>query len=111
MQVSSLAFTSIVAGIATGLFATWHFHRIAPMGFVANLAAMPVVSFLVMPLALLSSLLMPYGLEFLTLDALGWSIRRVVEISNWTNSFWLFPALQVPNPWHSSPLAQLDWPA
>ena len=86
-QVSSLAFTSIVAGIATGLFAAWHFHRIAPMGFVANLAAMPVVSFLVMPLALLSSLLMPYGLEFLTLDALGWSIRRVVEISDWANSF------------------------
>ena len=87
VQVSSLAFTSIVAGIATGLFAAWHFHRVAPMGFVANLAAMPVVSFLVMPLALVSSLLMPYGMEFLTLDALGWSIRRVVEISDWTNSF------------------------
>ncbi|MEZ5872103.1 MAG: ComEC/Rec2 family competence protein [Nitratireductor sp.] len=85
-QISSLAFTSIVAGLATGIFAAWHFHRVAPMGFVANLAAMPIVSFLVMPLALVSSLLMPYGLEFVTLDALGWSIRRMVEISDWTNS-------------------------
>ncbi|MFZ1814457.1 MAG: ComEC/Rec2 family competence protein [Rhizobiaceae bacterium] len=86
-HLAALMFTSLVAGLATGLFAAYHFHRIAPLGLVSNLLAMPVVSFLVMPLALISSLLMPYGLETLTLPALGSSVSLVVGVSDWTNGF------------------------
>jgi competence protein ComEC len=60
--VGGLIFTSLVAGLATGLFAAWHFHRIAPMGLFANLIASPVISVVMMPAALGSVLLMPYGL-------------------------------------------------
>lgn len=81
-----LSFTSLIAGTATAFFAAWHFHRIAPLGFIANLGAMPIVSALVMPLALISVLLMPYGLEGLTLMPLGLAIEAVVWVSDKTNS-------------------------
>lgn len=86
-HVGGLAFTSLVAGLATGIFAAWHFHRIAPLGLIANLAAMPIVSFAVMPLALVATLLMPYGLEQVALIPLGHAINAVVAISDWVNGF------------------------
>lgn len=78
---AGLATTSLIAGAATALFAAWHFHRIAPLGMVANLLAMPLVSLAVMPLCLIAVLLMPYGLEALALKPLGWAIDGVLAIA------------------------------
>ncbi|GIL00729.1 MAG: competence protein [Alphaproteobacteria bacterium] len=83
----ALLFTSLVAGLATALFAAWHFHRVAPLGLAANALAMPIVSLVVMPTALVSTLAMPYGLERLPLALLGWGIERMMAISDWVNSF------------------------
>ena len=82
-----ILFTSLVAGLATGLFAAWHFHRVAPLGLVANMLAMPVVSLVMMPFALLSMLAMPYGLERPFLAVFGWGIERMIAISDWVNGF------------------------
>lgn len=87
LYFGGLAFTSLIAGVATALFAAWHFHRVAPMGFAANLLAMPVVSIAVMPLALISALLIPFGLEGLPLKLLGLAIALVTDISAWINGF------------------------
>ncbi len=85
--VGGLLLTSLVAGFATGLFAAMHFHRVAPMGLVANLIAAPVISMVMMPSALLSVLLMPYGMEKLALVPMGWSVDAVVAISDWVNRY------------------------
>ena len=69
--VSGLATTSLIAGTATAFVAAWHFHQIAPLGLLANILAMPVIGFLIMPFALFSMLLMPYGLEYSGLVAGG----------------------------------------
>lgn len=61
--------TSLVAGFATTVYVAFYFHRVAPYGVLANLLAMPVISFLIMPFALLSVLLLPFGY-----DALGWQV-------------------------------------
>jgi competence protein ComEC len=58
-----LMIVSLLAGLATTLFAAYHFHRLAPYGVIANLIAMPVVSGLVMPMGILGVLLMPFGLD------------------------------------------------
>jgi competence protein ComEC len=81
----AILFTSLVAGVATGLFSAWHFHQIAPFGLLTNFAAMPIVTFAVMPLALSSAILMPYGVEFLALKPLGWSIAVVCAIAGKVN--------------------------
>lgn len=83
--LGGIMLTSIVAGAATGLFSTWHFHRVALYGVVSNLAAMPIVSLLVMPLALFSVILMPYGLEGLALAPLGHAIHSVMAVAEWTD--------------------------
>jgi competence protein ComEC len=81
------AATSLAAGLATGVFAAFHFHRVAPYGLLSNVLAMPVLSFVIMPAGLLSVLLVPFGY-----DALGWQVmgkgielmlavaRRVAEL-------------------------------
>lgn len=81
--LGGLSLTSLIAGFATAPFAAFHFHRIASYGLVANLLAMPVVTFLVMPLAVLSVLLMPLGMEAWVLPLLGWSLDAVTWVSGW----------------------------
>jgi competence protein ComEC len=84
-----LTTTSLIAGLATALFALWHFHRVAPLGLVSNLAAMPIVSVAVMPLALLAMFLIPYGFEQLALRPLGQSINGVLAVSDKVNTYGL----------------------
>ncbi len=52
-----LSRASFIAGLATGPFAAFHFNRIAVFGLGANLAAMPIFSFWVMPLAVVAGIL------------------------------------------------------
>ncbi|MEN0088076.1 MAG: ComEC/Rec2 family competence protein [Pseudomonadota bacterium] len=80
-----LAVTSLIAGVATGLFAAWHFHRIAPMGLLANLLAMPFVSTAVMPGILGSMLALPFGLDPPMLAFAGWGIDRVRDVAQWSS--------------------------
>lgn len=67
--VLALAATSLIAGWATGAFAMFHFNRLALWGLPANLAAMPVMAFWIMPAAVLGVALSPFGL-----DAPAWTL-------------------------------------
>lgn len=78
-----MSMTSVVAGLATALFTAWHFQQVSPMGLAANLAAMPFVSVLVMPMAVLASLLMPLGLEGPPLYVMGQGIAAMNAIAIW----------------------------
>ncbi|MEL6504732.1 MAG: ComEC/Rec2 family competence protein [Pseudomonadota bacterium] len=76
-NITGLALTTLIAGLATGLFAAYHFYRIAPLGLIANLLAMPIVSILVMPMALISMLAMPFALEAAPLSAMALGVEWV----------------------------------
>ncbi|MEO3385905.1 ComEC/Rec2 family competence protein [Mesorhizobium sp. CAU 1741] len=78
-----LSMTSVVAGAATALFTAWHFQQVSPLGLLANLAAMPFVSVLVMPMAVLASLLMPLGLDGPPLQIMGMGIAAMNRIAFW----------------------------
>ncbi|MEM9733700.1 MAG: ComEC/Rec2 family competence protein [Pseudomonadota bacterium] len=88
-NISGLALTSIIAGLATGLFAAYHFHRVAPLGLIANLLAMPVVSILVMPMALLAMLAMPFALEGWALTAMAMGVGWVTAVADHVSNFGL----------------------
>jgi len=62
-EIAMLALASLIAGLATMPYAAFHFHRVTPYGVLANLAAMPVVSVLVMPAGLLGLVAMPFGFD------------------------------------------------
>lgn len=88
-----IAATSLIAGTATALFSVWHFHRAAPLGLAANLAAMPVVSLVIMPSAVLAGVLMPLGLDGPALDLMGWGIGVMMAIARWLADMTPFDAV------------------
>jgi competence protein ComEC len=73
-----IATTSVIAGVATLVFTAYHFQQTAPFGVLGNLMVMPIVSFVMMPAALLGTLLLPLGLEAIPYVALGWSIETML---------------------------------
>ncbi len=82
-EIMTLVLASFVAGLATTPYAAFHFHRVTPYGVLANLAAMPVVSALVMPAGLLGLLAMPFGLDGLFWWLMGIGIDWMIAVTRW----------------------------
>jgi competence protein ComEC len=82
-EFTMLLLASLVAGLATTPYAAFHFHRVAPYGVLANLAAMPVVSALVMPAGLLGLVAMPFGFDGVFWAIMGAGIDWMVAVSLW----------------------------
>lgn len=78
---AGLALTSIVAGFATAPFAVHHFYQFAVYGLAGNLAAMPLVGFVVMPSGILALLLMPFGLEWMPLSLMELGLNGVTTVA------------------------------
>lgn len=81
--VVALAATSLVAGIATSVYGAYHFHRISSLSLAANLTAMPIVSLVVMPSAVLAAFAMPFGMDSPFLFAVGEGLAAMVSIARW----------------------------
>jgi competence protein ComEC len=82
-EITMLALASLVAGFATMPYAAFHFHRVTPYGVLANLAAMPVVSALVMPAGLLGLLAMPFGFDGVFWRLMDVGIGWMVAVAQW----------------------------
>ncbi|MGJ4996017.1 ComEC/Rec2 family competence protein [Bradyrhizobium sp. HKCCYLS3077] len=82
-ELSMLLLASLIAGLATTPYAAFHFHRVTPYGVLANLAAMPVVSVLVMPAGLLGLLAAPFGLDGVCWTVMGWGIDWMIAVTRW----------------------------
>lgn len=63
-----LAATDLIAAIATAPYALYHFNRVAIYSLPANVVAMPLMGFWIMPAAVIALLLAPFGLD-------GWAWR------------------------------------
>jgi competence protein ComEC len=86
-MVGGAAATTLIASLAIAPFALYHFHRMTHYGLIANLVAAPLVSLLIMPMALLSLIAMPFGLEARPLRAMGLGIDLMVATGQWVASF------------------------
>ncbi|MEM1035334.1 MAG: ComEC/Rec2 family competence protein [Pseudomonadota bacterium] len=76
----SIVVTSLVTSLATVPFALYHFDRMAPLGLIANVLAMPIVSLVSAPLAGLALVTAPLGLADWPLRAFGWSLEAILWI-------------------------------
>lgn len=87
MYFAAVAFTTIVAELAIGPFAAYHFNRFVAYGLVANMIAVPLMALWIMPWAVVSFLLLPLGLEGWGLEPMLWGIDAVIavasEVSSW----------------------------
>jgi competence protein ComEC len=97
LYVGGIVATTLIAGAATAFYAAHHFSRFASWSVAANLAAVPLTGFIVMPFGLLGLLLMPFGLEEWPLRIAGFGVelvnRTAVAVAAWPGA-----AVAVPSP-------------
>ncbi|MBR9825412.1 MAG: ComEC family competence protein [Alphaproteobacteria bacterium] len=84
---SGLVVTSLIAGTATSAIAAFHFHRLAQYGLAANILAMPVFTFMVMPMGVLALIFMPFGLEALALAIMSAGLDFIFWSAAWVTSW------------------------
>ncbi len=74
--------TTVIASLATAPFSFFHFHRVAGLvSLFANLLAVPLTAFLVMPAGIAALILMPLGLHYWPLQLTGIGVDMIYEIS------------------------------
>lgn len=78
---------SIFIQLATLPFLMHSFHNLALLGFVANIAAIPLTSFIIMPLGFLAFFLMPLHLENYALLGMKEGILLLEKIINFVANF------------------------
>ncbi len=81
----SVMMSSAIAGLATAPFAVYHFNQFSGLhGVIANLIAVPTVSFLVMPFAVLGMALMPFGLEHIGFVPMSYGVSIILWVAKTT---------------------------
>jgi competence protein ComEC len=93
----AIACTTVIATVATAPFSAFHFNQLQAFGVLANVAAVPMTALWIMPWAVVAFLLMPFGLEGLALEPMGWGVSAVITIAEtvaeWPGATILVPTL------------------
>jgi competence protein ComEC len=84
LYVGGICMTTTIATIGTAAFAIFHFNRFPLFSIVANLLAVPISGFWVMPWGMIGCALLPFGLESFGFTPMAWGIALIVAIANWT---------------------------
>ncbi|GJL92233.1 ComEC/Rec2 family competence protein [Hyphococcus sp.] len=79
--IVALALTDSVSALATAPYALFHFNRVAIYSLPANMAAMPIMGFCIVPFAVLALLLTPLGLDGWAWQAAAWWMDWVLRIA------------------------------
>ncbi len=100
LYLAGIIVTTIISGATIAAFVIYHFQMWSMYSELANLMAMPVMGILVMPLAVVSYLLMPFGLADLPLLLMAQGVGWVLSVAHYVSSidgavirFMAFPAL------------------
>ncbi|HWX49895.1 MAG TPA: ComEC/Rec2 family competence protein [Roseomonas sp.] len=80
--LAGMVLTSLLAGLATMPYGLHHFGRLQLYGLAANMVAVPLTSFLVMPAGMVAVALMPFGLEAWPLTVMGWGVDGVLAVAH-----------------------------
>ena len=84
LYIVATIITTIVSSVATAPYALYHFQRLAMFpSLIANMIAVPLTGFLVMPMALIGLILMPFGLEGAFFDISLWGVAHILDTSAW----------------------------
>lgn len=97
VYVGGVTLSTLVASVATTPFAVYHFNRFQVWGVAANMIAVPVTGFWIMPWAVVATLLMPFGWEGVGLRPMSWGVDTVIavarEVASWPGAVVLLPPL------------------
>lgn len=85
--MTGILITTIIATIATGPFAAYHFQIANPYGLIGNALALPIVSLVVMPAGVIGMLLIGFGLDPPAWEVMGFGIARVLDTAHFVEGF------------------------
>lgn len=103
----TLLLSSLVAGLATAPFGAAHFNQLSQLGLPANLLSVPLMGAVVMPAAVVATILMPLGAEAGALWAMGLGLRWILAVAQWIAAQPLATRLVVSPPWTVLPILSL----
>jgi competence protein ComEC len=87
VATAALLATTVVATLATAPFGSFHFQTINPFGLLGNALAVPLVSVVVMPCAVIGVLAFPFGLDRPLWEVMGFAVAQVLRVSHWVGDF------------------------
>lgn len=82
--LGSVMIVSLIAGIATAPFAIYHFQHVSAFGMIANLLAVPIAAFWVIPSGMLTLFAMTVGAESMPLAVMCAGIDLILAVARWT---------------------------
>ncbi len=95
--LAGIALTSLVATAATAPFTLYHFQNFSFYGVVANMLAVPLTSFVIMPCVLGTYIAAPFDLEEWFIIGAGWGVSLLTtiahEIASWPMALLYLPAM------------------
>ncbi|MDR3519149.1 MAG: ComEC/Rec2 family competence protein [Azospirillaceae bacterium] len=77
-----IAFSSAIATAATTPFVLFHFQQIAWYGVLANVIAIPITAFWVMPCAIVTLLASPFGLDAAVLSVMARGVGAIIAVAH-----------------------------
>ncbi|MDQ8700365.1 ComEC/Rec2 family competence protein [Hyphomicrobium sp. LHD-15] len=78
--------STVIASLAVAPFGAYHFHRSQQYALLANLIAVPICNLIVMPAALLTLVMLPFGLEAIPLGLMAKGIEMMSATAYWVAS-------------------------
>lgn len=81
LYLMGVCVTTVVASIATTPLSLYHFQQMTSYGLLANLVAVPLMAFMIMPAAIVALFLMPLGLSFAPLWVMGLGVDWTLAIA------------------------------
>jgi competence protein ComEC len=92
-----ISLTTVICTVATAPYTIFHFNRFAVYSVAANIVAVPITGFWVMPWAMVTCALMPLGLQAWGLQPMGWGIDAIIAIAHgvtsWPGAVVVLPAM------------------
>lgn len=74
--------TTLIAGLATAPFGAFYFQRSGVYSLLANLMAMPMISFIIMPAVVIGLALVPFGLDGFAWHVMGYGIEGMMWVAH-----------------------------
>jgi competence protein ComEC len=71
--------STMIASLAIAPIATYHFHKLSQLGLIANIVAVPLFAFVIMPVVML--VLLPFGLEAMPLLGIDYGLTQMMAVA------------------------------
>ena len=97
LYIGGVALTTLVASLATAPLGVYHFGRLPTYGIAANLIAVPLTAFWIMPVGLLGLLLLPFGLGAPCFVLMGHGVELMLAVAH-TMAAWPGAAVLLAKP-------------